>query len=52
MKIPNIYLHSCPKTQNFLKFHKQHKGPSLYYVKVFPGFFEPPINLRKDIFTA
>ena len=26
------------------------KGPFLYYVKVFWGFFEPPTHLRKDIF--
>ena len=26
------------------------KGPSLYYVSVFWGFFEPPTHLRKDIF--
>ena len=28
------------------------KGPSLYYVRVFWGFFEPPTHLRKDIFTT
>ena len=28
------------------------KGPSLYYVRVFWGFFEPPVHLRKDIFTT
>jgi hypothetical protein len=32
-------------------------GPSLYYVRVFSGFFdrlffEPPTHLRKDIFTT
>ena len=26
------------------------KGPSLYYVRVFLGFSEPPTHLRKDIF--
>ena len=25
------------------------KGPFLYYVRVFSGFFEPPSHLRKDI---
>jgi hypothetical protein len=28
------------------------KGLSLYYVRVFWGFFEPPTHLRKDIFTT
>ena len=28
------------------------KGPSLYYVRVFWGFFEPPTHLRKDNFTT
>ena len=28
------------------------KGPSLYYVRVFWAFFEPPTHLRKDIFTT
>jgi len=28
------------------------KEPSLYYVRVFWGFFEPPTHLRKDIFTT
>ena len=28
------------------------KGPFLYYVRVFWGFFEPPTHLRKDIFTT
>ena len=28
------------------------KEPSLYYLWVFSGFFEPPTHLRKDIFTT
>ena len=28
------------------------KGPFLYYVRVFWGFFEPPTHLRKDVFTT
>ena len=28
------------------------KGPFLYYVRVFWGFFELPTHLRKDIFTS
>ena len=28
------------------------KGPFLYYVRVFWGFFEPPTHLRKNIFTT
>ena len=30
---------------------KYYKGPFLYYVRMFWGFFEPPTHLRKDIFT-
>ena len=32
--------------------HIYHKGPFLYYVRVFWGLFEPPTHLRKDIFTT
>ena len=28
------------------------KGPLIYYVKVFGGFLEPPISLRKALFTT
>ena len=28
------------------------KGSSLYYVRVFWGFFQPPTHLRKDISTT
>ena len=28
------------------------KGPFLYYVRVYWGFFEPPTHLHKDIFTT
>ena len=31
---------------------KTAKGPFLYYVRVFRGFFEPPTHLRKEIFTT
>ena len=32
--------------------YKFSKGPFLYYVRVFWGFFEPPTHLGKDIFTT
>ena len=41
---------SC--SYSYSEYHKLHKGPSLYYVRVFWGFFEPPTHLRKDIFTT
>ena len=43
------------RNRNFyVKFiaKNQGKGPFLYYVRVFWGFFEPPIHLHKDIFTT
>ena len=60
-----VCIKNCPKSFSLLinsnlrhqkKFRNtyvmQSKGPSLYYVRVFQGFFEPPTHLHKDIFTT
>ena len=35
-----------------LLFATEPRGPSLYYVRLFFGFLEPPTHLRKDIFIT
>ena len=39
------------QSYNWEQIYFKAKGTSLYYVRVFWDFFEPPTHLRKDIFT-
>ena len=41
-----------PEESLKVSLQKSTKGPSLYYVRVFWGFFEPTTYLRKDILTT
>ena len=47
--VKGIMSQNCVAYSEYMNFTK---GPFLFYVKVFRGFFEPPTHLRKDIFTT
>ena len=55
LKLPKDWIEVETNLQSVMAMYRSsHVGrrPSLYYVRVFWGFFEPPTHLRKDIFTT